>query len=93
MPESVLIQEERKAFAEAISFPGLVILLLAVVVIVTRPLLVRRMVLNRAAVCTTRALVQGPSGPAMGTASRALTAAEGCSAHWFRGPPGSCRER
>ena len=41
--------------------------------------------LNRAAVWTTRALVQGPSGPAMGTASRALTAAEGCNAHWFRG--------
>ena len=85
MPEIVLIQEKRKVFARGVFFPGILILLLTVVIIAMRPLLVRRMVLNRAAVYTTRALVQGPSGPAMGTASTALTAAEGCSAHWFRG--------
>jgi hypothetical protein len=85
MPKSILIQEEREASARGSSFPGLLILLLAVVVIVMLPLLVRQMVLNRAAVWTTRALVQDPSGPAMSTASRVLTTMEGCSAHWFRG--------
>jgi hypothetical protein len=85
MPESILIQEEREAAARGSSFPRLLILLLAVVVIVMLPLLVRQMVLNRAAVWTMRALAQGPSGPAMSTAPRVLTTAEGCSAHWFRG--------
>ena len=85
MPELVLIQEKRRVFARGIFFPGLLMLLLAVVVIVMWPLLVRGMVLNRAAVWTARALVWSPSEPAMGTASRALTTAEGCSAHWFRG--------
>jgi tetratricopeptide (TPR) repeat protein len=67
------------------STTALLVLLLVVCAIVTQPELVGRMALNQAAVLTTHALVRDPSGPAMYTASRALTTAEGCSAHWFRG--------
>jgi tetratricopeptide (TPR) repeat protein len=87
MPESVLIQEERKVFTRGIFFPQLLFLLLAIVVIIMIiwvPL-VKQMALNRAAVWTMRALAQGESEPAMHIASKALTKAEGCSAHWFRG--------
>jgi tetratricopeptide (TPR) repeat protein len=86
MPESVLNQEERRGGARRVFLPRLLILLLAIAVIITIWIpLVRQMVLNRAAVWTMRALVQGESEPAMHTASRALTTAEGCSVHWFRG--------
>jgi tetratricopeptide (TPR) repeat protein len=87
MPESVLNQEERREVARRVFFPQLLILLLAIVVIIMMVWipLAKQMALNRAAVWTMRALAQGESEPAMHTASKALTTAEGCSIHWFRG--------
>ena len=63
----------------------LLIVLLLISALSLWPLLANRAQFNRAAVLTAHVLSSDPSRPAVQAASRALTAAGGCRAHWLQG--------